>query len=218
MRHIQKGDRIMSFSTLLLSVASVWGIAVITPGPNFLLTVQTAMSASRRATFSSVLGICTGTLLWACSGFLGLTTVFRLAPWTYLVVKLCGGGYLIYLGFHRLRSPARPVADATELVAEQEASLKQHYRCGLLTNLSNPKTAMFITSVFAATLPSHTSSALGVMSILLICSISFLWYTTVAYLCSWNHFRPLYQRSRQWIERCAGILFIGFGVKLATSK
>jgi threonine/homoserine/homoserine lactone efflux protein len=175
------------------------------------------MSASRRAALSSVLGICTGTLLWAFSGFLGLTTVFRLAPWAYLFVKLCGGGYLIYLGFQRLTSKAR-LAYATEPVAGQKTSLKHHYRRGLLTNLSNPKTAMFITSVFAATLPSHTSYALGVMSILLICTISLLWYTTMVYLFSLNHFRPLYRRSLQWIERCAGILFIGFGVKLATSK
>jgi threonine/homoserine/homoserine lactone efflux protein len=76
---------------------------------------------------------------------------------------------------------------------------------------------MFITSVFAATLPPDTTVPLGIMSVLLMCSLSFLWYTAVAYLFSLPHLRRLSHRAHRGIDRCAGMLFIGFGVKLATS-
>lgn len=105
-----------------------------------------------------------------------------------------------------------------KLSSVPKTSLKRNYRRGLLTNLTNPKTAMFITSLFAATLPSHTSYVLGLMSVLLMVLISFLWYTSVAYLFSLNQFRDIYRRMSLWIERCAGLVFIGFGVKLATSR
>ena len=208
----------MESSMILFSVASVWGIAVVTPGPNFFLTVQTAMSSSRSAALLNVLGICTGTLIWAFSGFFGLTTVFRLAPWTYLFVKFLGGIYLIFLGFQRIRATSQREANATTLFSDHGISSGQNYRRGLLTNLSNPKTAMFITSLFAATLPSQTAYSLGVMSVVLMFLISFLWYTSVACLFSLHQVRDIYGRASRWIERCAGILFIGFGVKLAMSK
>jgi RhtB (resistance to homoserine/threonine) family protein len=208
----------MNVLSVLVSVASVWGIAVITTGPNFVVVVQAAMRESRRAALSSVLGICVGTCLWACAGFFGLAVVFRMAPWTYLGVKLCGGSYLIYLGLQRLNSSTRPVATSCHGISADMASHGLNFRRGLFTNLSNPKTAMFITSVFAATLPSNTSISLGMMSVGLMCSLSLLWYAGVAYVFSLHHCRAMYQSIHRWIDRCAGILFLSFGVKLVTTQ
>ena len=94
----------------------------------------------------------------------------------------------------------------------------QGYKLGLLTNLSNPKTAAFVTSLFAATMPSNAPFWLGFMSVALMFLISILWYTSVAYIFSLDRFRSLYLKSRIWIERFAGAIFIGFGVKLVASE
>ena len=207
----------METSTLLISIAIIWGIAVVTSGPNFLLVVQTAIGSSRHVTLYSVLGVCSGTIMWICSGFLGIAALFRLAPWTYLFLKLSGGGYLIFLGIQRLRSSSRQHAHAP-LCFSEGVSPVQHYRQGVFTSLSNPKTAIFVSSVFAATMPADVPFSLGLTSVILMLLISFLWYTIVAYLFSLRQLRALYQRISHWIERFAGILFIGFGVKLASSK
>ena len=91
-----------SSHTVLLSVVGIWTLAVITPGPNFLLTVQTAVARSRSAALWSVLGTSCGTAIWGLSGFFGITLLFRTAPWLYGALKLLGGAYLIYLGVRLL--------------------------------------------------------------------------------------------------------------------
>lgn len=60
----------LNFTAVLLSVASIWTVAVVTPGPNFFLTVQTSLGRSRPAALRSVLGIACGTAIWGLCGFL----------------------------------------------------------------------------------------------------------------------------------------------------
>jgi len=169
----------MKFSIILLSVAIIWGVAVITPGPNFFITVKTAI--------------------------------------IYLSLKLLGGTYLIYLGVKLIISNTR-VGSNHRVSFLTNIDPIQGYKLGLLTNLSNPKTAAFVTSLFAATMPSNAPFWLGFMSVALMFLISILWYTSVAYIFSLDRFRRLYLKSRIWIERFAGAIFIGFGMKLVTSE
>ena len=207
----------MKFSIILLSVAILWGIAVITPGPTFFITVKTAMGQSRRSALFVVLGSSTGTILWGTSGFFGIALLFKTAPWIYLSLKLLGGAYLIYLGLKLVMSNTSAEANHR---ASFSASVDpiQIYKLGLLTNLSNPKTAAFVTSLFAATMPANAPLWLGFMSVALMSIISVLWYTTVVYVFSLDRFRSLYLKSRIWIERFAGAIFVGFGVKLVASE
>lgn len=206
----------MKFSIILLSVAILWGIAVITPGPTFFITVKTAIGQSRRSALFVVLGSSTGTTLWGLSGFFGIALLFKTAPWIYLSLKLLGGTYLIYLGL-KLIMPNTRAGSSHRVSFSTNIDPIQGYKLGLLTNLSNPKTAAFVTSLFAATMPSNAPFWLGFMSVALMSLISVLWYTTVACVFSLDRFRSLYLKSRIWIERFAGAIFIGFGMKLVAS-
>ena len=207
----------MKFSIILLSVAILWGIAVITPGPTFFITVKTAIGQTRRSALFVVLGTSTGTILWGLSGFFGIALLFKTAPWIYLSLKLLGGTYLIYLGLKLIMSNTRAGSNHRVSFSTNIDPI-QGYKLGLLTNLSNPKTAAFVTSLFAATMPSNAPFWLGFMSVALMFLISILWYTSVAYVFSLDRFRSLYLKSRIWIERFAGAIFIGFGMKLVASK
>ena len=207
----------MKFSIILLSVAILWGIAVITPGPTFFITAKTAIGQSRRSALFVVLGSSTGTVLWGLSGFFGIALLFKIAPWIYLSLKLLGGTYLIYLGIKLIMSNTRAGTNHRVSFSANTEPI-QGYRLGLLTNLSNPKTAAFVTSLFAATMPANAPLSLGFMSVALMSIISVLWYTTVVYVFSLDRFRSLYLKSRIWIERFAGAIFIGFGVKLVVSE
>ena len=207
----------MKFSIILLSVAILWGIAVITPGPTFFVTVKTALGQSRRSALFVVLGSSTGTIIWGLSGFFGIALLFKTAPWIYLSLKLLGGTYLIYLGLKLIMSNTK--AETNHAVSfSTNIDPIQGYKVGLLTNLSNPKTAAFVTSLFAATMPSNAPLFLGFTSVVLMSTISVLWYTTVACVFSLDRFRSLYLRSRMWIERFAGAIFIGFGIRLVASE
>lgn len=201
---------------LLLSVALVWGVAVVTPGPNFFITVRSAMAQTRQSALFTVLGITTGTAVWGISGFMGITVLFKTAPWIYCSLKFVGGCYLIYLGVKLM------AAKSSNHTGDRSGHLKgvsswRNYKTGLLTNLSNPKSAAFVTSLFAATMPADVTFFVGLVSVLLMLFISTVWYTMVAFVFSLDRFKNIYQRSRNWIEKTAGTIFIGFGAKLAVS-
>ena len=207
----------MNFSIILLSVAIIWTIAVITPGPNFFVTVKTAMGQSRRSALFAAAGTSTGTIIWGLSGFFGIALLFKTVPWIYLSLKLLGGAYLIFLGLKLILSKTRPVPEHDGSIASTMNSV-QSYKMGLFTNLSNPKTAAFVTSLFAATMPSDAPLWLGLVSVALMSLISIFWYTFLAWVFSLDRFRRLYLKSRIWIDRVAGAIFIGFGLNLVDSE
>ncbi|MCP4721177.1 MAG: LysE family transporter, partial [Desulfobacteraceae bacterium] len=85
---------------------------------------------------------------------------------------------------------------------------------GLITNLSNPKTAMFITSLFASVLPKEPSIFIGILSIILMAGISLIWYSFIVFLFSSKKFGNFYKRIQNLIQGFAGLVFITFGIKL----
>lgn len=208
---------VLNTTAVLLSVAGIWTIAVVTPGPNFFLTVQTALGRSRPAALWSVLGTSCGTVVWGLCGFFGLALLFQAAPWLYGILKLLGGGYLIYLGF-KLICNRGDTPDGGGFRGDSPASALAAWRAGLLTNLSNPKTAAFVTSLFAASMPAAAPVWLGLTSVALMAIISIFWYSTVACFFSTARFTGFYQRSRRWIDRSAGLIFIAFGARLAVDR
>lgn len=196
----------------LITVISIWCLAVITPGPNFFITARTATRYSRRASLLTVIGICSGTLLWAITGYLGISYLFIAAPWLYFSLKIIGGSYLIFLGFKILRRSNATIPGSDESI--ESPGMFSHCRRGLITNVSNPKTAMFISSLFAAVLPREPSLMMGLSCVLLIILISAIWYSLVAILFSTAWINTKYNQARRSIEVIAGTIFLAFGAKL----
>ena len=199
---------------VLLAVSVIWTVAAITPGPNFFITVHTAVEMNKRLSLFTVLGIVAGTLVWSLSGYLGISILFKTVPILYFFLKTIGGMYLIYVGFSLIFK--RKIASKSSVNKHNTAI--SCFRLGLLTNLLNPKTAAFMTSLFAATIPANATIRLGVLSIMLICSISALWYVLVSMVFSHDVAKKIYEKQKQKIEKIAGAIFIGFGLKLAISK
>lgn len=199
---------------VLIAVSVIWAVAAITPGPNFFITVHTAVGTNRKLSMFTVMGIVAGTLVWSLSGYLGISLLFKTVPMLYFFLKIIGGLYLMYVGINLIfKRKIEPKSSAGKY-----SSAVSCFRLGLLTNLLNPKTAAFMTSLFAATIPANASIELGVLSVLLICTISALWYSLVSVIFSYNAAKVIYEKQKQKIEKIAGTIFIGFGLKLAISE
>lgn len=199
---------------ILLAVSVIWAVAVITPGPNFFITVHTAVGTSRKLSIFTVMGIVAGTLVWSLSGYLGISILFKTVPILYFSLKIIGGLYLINVGFKLLFRRKNELKSDTG----KYNSAISCFRLGLLTNLLNPKTAAFMTSLFAATIPANPSIEIGVLSVTIICLISALWYSLVSVIFSYEAAKRMYEKQKRRIEKIAGTIFIGFGLKLAISK
>ena len=205
----------MAYFEILLTVCLVWAFAAVTPGPNFFITVHTALRCSQDLSLYTVLGIITGTFVWATSGFLGISILINMVPIAYSTIKAMGAAYLIYIGLKLLIFKNTNRNNDQNLHKPGKLS---NFNLGLYTNLLNPKTATFISSLFATTIPENTSANFGIICILCICLISGVWYSLVAKVASAKKTRKTFDRSKEKIEKITGAVLISFGIKLLTTE
>ena len=207
----------MNLLSIVLSVASIWTMAVITPGPNFFITAQTTVKHSRFAGLFIVLGTCTGTIIWSIAGYFGIAYLFIMVPWLYATLKIVGGSYIFYLGIMMIIKSCKSPSNPDTLTGKSQSNYLNWWK-GLITNLSNPKTAMFVTSLFASVLPKEPTIGIGILIVTLMVMISLVWYSFIVIIFSSNGFKYYYNKMQKWLEGIAGVIFIGFGVKLIFSE
>ncbi len=202
----------------LISLALLWVVAVVTPGPNFFTTAQLAASNSRKHGVACALGVATGTILWGLAGGLGIKSLFTAAPSLYLALKIAGGAYLIYLGI-KLFLRKQPVgASQQPTLHEPRRSLLSAYSRGLLGNMTNPKSALFVATIFATTMPSSPPAPLLAMAVAIMSSLSFCWYSSVALVFASTRMSAFYSRCRKGLDRFAGTCYLLFGAHLMANR
>ena len=191
----------MAYVWLLLSVWSVDVLALVSPGPNFIIVTQTAMQRSRKLALIVALGIASGSAAWGLAVAVGLATVFVAIPWLHGILRAFGAAYLIYLGL-RLWISARDavVGEAPSF----HCSPPRAYLRGLLTNILNPKSAAYYGSVFAMFFPPGIPPWVQGAAIASISITSALWYCAVAVLFSNSRMQRAYAGARGHINRVAG--------------
>lgn len=203
----------MIYFYLLLSLFAVDFLAAMSPGPNFLLVIQTAAQRTRRHAAAVVVGFVTANLIWCVAVVFGLAALFRIAPWLYGVIKVLGGIYLIYLGISMWRSKSA----AGHMDRALENNLVTAYIRGFLTNLSNPKSVVYFGSIFALFMRPGMPAWVQIASVCIVLFDTLLWYGTVALMFSSRAMRQFYMRIQRPIDRITSCVMIGFGVKLILS-
>jgi threonine efflux protein len=203
----------------LLAVASVWLVAAVSPGPNFLMTARIAVARSRGAGLAAVCGIGIATAIWGICGLAGVKALFLAAPWAYALMKFAGAGYLIYSGARLIvLAEKRSAAVALLPVEGGGFSSRRAFWIGLATSLANPRSALSVASIFAVALPAQPSLALGVASVILMVMISVGWYACVVWLFAAEAVSNGYRRLRRTIDRVAGGLLILFGARMVLER
>jgi RhtB (resistance to homoserine/threonine) family protein len=202
----------------IITIIGIHLVAVITPGPNFFVSAKHGLSYSRPAGLSTTAGVATGTLIHVTLGFLGLSALVAQSVWLFMLLKYAGAIYLIYLGVKALLLKSRP-PELAGLPFEQAAPMspERAYGIGLLTCLTNPKSALYFLALFTSIISTDTPLTLKLIVILLLPLISWLWYSLVAVSFSFQPIKQWYSRFYSWIERVFGILLIGLGLKIALS-
>jgi threonine/homoserine/homoserine lactone efflux protein len=207
----------------LAALATLWVVhllAVISPGPSLLVVARSAIAGSRAQGTQVALGLGLGTLVWSLSALFGLTLLFRLAPWLYTGLKTAGAAFLLYIAFLMWRHAAEPIRLERSLDAAAGAPAGAGggrlaaVRLGLLTQLANPKVAVFFGSIFVTLLPAGPSPAVQALVIAIVCANEVGWYTAVAHAFSVARLRRGYARAKTWIDRTCGTLLALLGLRL----
>ncbi|MGZ3339744.1 MAG: LysE family translocator [Reyranella sp.] len=200
----------MDYALVLISVFAVFIPALILPGPDFVAVVRSSMSRGTRAGLLTTLGVSMGLCLYATLSLLGLSAILVKYQWLTWAVRILGGGYLIFLGIRLIR--AKP--QAIELDQAMRPAGARAILFGFLVTLTNPKAIVLFASVFATAVTASTPLWLMGLMIALVTASSLTWYSCVSLFMSSGPVIRRFQRARHWIERAAGVCFIGLGGKV----
>lgn len=207
---------------LLMFIAAGW-LLNLTPGPDVLYIVSSALKSGVRAGIVAALGIVSGCFVHVFAAALGVGALLATSAIAFTVLKWAGAAYLMWMGVKLLLakgggSSIVPAGVSAEVVA---VNLWRVFRQGFLTNVLNPKVALFFLAFVPQFIAPGTEDKvtafllLGLLFNLNSLPINFGY----AWLAGWASRRVgAVQRAMHWMDRAAGVMFVGFGLRLAMSE
>ena len=202
--------------SLLFTICLLHFVAQLSPGPDILLIAKSAASTTRQNALKIIAGISAGIVVWVVLTLAGFTVLIEQFPWVQQVLMLLGGIFLAKMGWAMLKGGVRsfrnkhqPEDDSNEL-----AQPKNYFMLGLWTNLSNPKTLIYFSSVFSLALSSSASEYLKAQLAVIIPLQTFITFALLMLLISQPKIKALYQRSGSYIDIVSGGLFLLFALWL----
>lgn len=199
----------------LFIVASL--LLIVTPGQDMLLVMSSSLTQGTAAGVVTAAGVSVGLLGHTLLATLGLGALLRASDWLYVALKLVGGCYLLYLGIALLRTRHSELT----LSASQRRPLLRLFCDGALSNLSNPKIALFYFAFLPQFVPAtaaHPTLSIFVLG-LVFAGLTFLVKGPVGAcaggLSGWLRRQP---NTLTWIYRCSGAVLIGLGLRLAMER
>jgi threonine efflux protein len=199
--------------TTLFTVMILHWVVLVTPGANVLLISQLAASGQKRSAVFASFGVCTVTFVWAALAILGLNAIFAAVPQLRMAVQIIGGLYLIYVATKLWRSGDSQSGQSVNSMTDVAA-----FRLGFLTNITNPKSALFFGSVFATSLPANPSYGLLIVAVALVFLNAIVWHLFLALAFSHPRVQAGYARRRKWFNRVAGAIVGAMGARLVLSS
>jgi threonine efflux protein len=203
-----------SLSALASLLALHW-LATMSPGANTVLVTQITAASGRANAFAVIAGICASGAIWVTSAALGLRAVFLASPWLYTLMAFAGAAYLVWLGVRLLRSKRK--ATEAQVTGLLPLPLRVSFVQGFVTNITNPKSLVYFSSVFGAFLPPEAGAGTVLTVVLMTWACNIGWYGSLSFVLSAAPARQAYSRAALTINRIAGVAMILFGLRAATA-
>ena len=198
----------------LLLFAAAALLMALTPGPNMIYLVSRSICQGRKAGVISLFGVVSGFLVHMFAAAVGLTAVFMAVPLAYGLLKWAGAAYLMWMAWQAVRPGARSLFEPRQLA---EDSPRRLFLMGFLTNLLNPKIAVFYLSVFPQFVSLGHGSVflqsiiLGVTQIAVSFSINLLIALFAASIAAWFSENPRWIAVQRYVM---GFVLAGLAVRL----
>ena len=190
-----------------LAFLGVSALVIVTPGQDTALTIRNTLLGGRRSGVLTAAGVASGQAFWTLAASLGLAAVLSASEPAFLAVRLAGAAYLIFLGVQTL-------IGSSGHASERPRRPGNAFRQGFLSNLGNPKMAVFFTSL----LPQFGGTSFPALLLLglVFCSMTLLWLSLYAAAVARAGDFLRRSRVRAWLDRITGAVLVAFGVRLAT--
>ncbi len=206
----------MPYLSIILTVALVHFLAVVSPGPDFMMITRNSLIYSRKTGIYSALGLGLGILVHVTYSLIGIGYIISKSILLFNFIKYLGAAYLIYIGFKSLTSK-QSKRDESRIVEKIDIPKWHAVKIGFLTNALNPKATLFFLSLFTLVISPKTPLFVklimgGEMSV-----VTTLWFALIAYVFSHHLIQARIHKIQHYAEKFIGVVLIGLGIKVALS-
>lgn len=203
--------------TLIRTVTLIHLLAVISPGPDFVVAVKNSLTYGRKTGIWTAIGIGLGIGVHLIYCMAGLALLISQSILLFSIIKFIGAGYLIYIGVMSILAKSSKI----EVVADEmnpAMSPMQAVRNGFLTNVLNPKATMFFLSLFTLVISPDTSISLMILLGVIMIVNTMLRFSLVAFFFTNKKVVSRYSRFQGVFNKVFGGILIALGVKVALSS
>jgi len=196
---------------ITLMIAHV--LAMASPGQDFALILKYSVSYGRKIGRATALGIGSGILVHAAYTVLGLSFIIYRSPTAFMVLRLLGGAYLIFIGLKAWLGKHSPL-NGENNPEKKEPTLKESYLTGFFTNVLNPRVTLFFLAIFTAIVSIETPPLIKMGYGAVMSFLTMLWFGLLATLLSLPKIREGFLKAGIWFDRIMGSVLLILGIKL----
>ena len=205
----------MEYSSAILTVALLHFLAVISPGPDFIMITRNSLLYSKRAGVYSAIGLGLGILVHITYSLIGIGVLISKSILLFNFIKYIGAAYLIYIGYKSLTSKSSKLQLADE--QRKDLSKFEALKVGFLTNVTNPKATLFFLSLFTVVINPSTPLTVKLVMALEMFIVTIVWFSLVAHFISLHFIKNKIGKIQNFAEKFIGVILIGLGIKVALS-
>lgn len=201
-----------------LILAGVFGVAVLSPGPDLVVAIRNSIAYGRLTGFWTALGFGFGVLVHVTYTSFGLAALISQSIFIFTIIKMIGAVYLIYMGVKALRSNGIKEIDVEEAPSKKPISAFKAWSQGFITNIFNPKATLFFLALFSQFI--NQSDPLWIYAVYggVCFGLVVVWFSLVSVFLTIPRIRNKFLSISKWVDRVCGTLFIALGIKLALTK
>jgi threonine/homoserine/homoserine lactone efflux protein len=206
----------------LLAFVGIAALVICTPGQDTALTIRNTLLGGRAAGVGTAVGVSSGLAVWTLAASAGVAAVIAASEPAFVALKLAGAAYLVLLGLETLWHAARSgyeQRDAATAPTRPGLAPVRALRQGLLSNLANPKVAVFFTSLLPQFAPSNGPAFPVLLGLgLVFCAMTFAWLCL--YATAVDRARSLLRRARvrRSLDAAMGTALVALGLRLAAEE
>jgi threonine/homoserine/homoserine lactone efflux protein len=200
----------------LLAFVAVSAIVICTPGQDTALTIRNSLAGGRRSGIATAGGVALGQAVWTVAASAGVVALLTASEPVFRALKLAGAAYLVLLGCHSLWAALTRRAHEPKLRGQASLAPSRALGQGVLSNLGNPKMAVFFASLLPQFAPEGRASFAALLALgLLFCGMTFAWLTLYAAAVA-RLGRLLTGAVRRVLDAVTGVVLVALGLRLAT--
>ncbi|MDQ3075661.1 MAG: LysE family transporter [bacterium] len=207
------------FLAQFLTVVIVHLLALISPGPDFVVVSKNSLSHSRKIGIYTALGVALGISVHVSYSLLGIGLIISKSIVLFNAIKLLGALYLLYIGYKMIRSkPAQENLETASEKPKKSLSVLGAIKNGFLVNALNPKATLFFLALFTQVIDPMTPSYIKLLYGLEMMLMTFIWFIIVSYLFSHTVLRTKLSKAQHAVDKCTGFVLILLGLKVMVSS